>query len=103
MTAVPALSQTLFETEKAVLKHRDDVQALTGKTMKNSIVKSLKRKRSMKDLCSIAILVVAVAVELTDAAFGIKGLATGSDLAASNVVDVADVMVGAASAWVLHG
>lgn len=71
--------------------------------MRNSIVKSLKRKRSKKDWCVIAILSFAVTIELADAAFGIKGLANGSDFAASNVIDVADVMIGAAATWVLHG
>lgn len=71
--------------------------------MRTPIVIFLKQKCSVKRWSAVAVLAVAVTVELVDAVFGIKGLASSSDFAASNIVDVADVVVGGAAAWMLHG
>lgn len=71
--------------------------------MNTKITSILMRKRSAKDWSAIVVLGFALAVGVIDAAFGINGLATTSDLAASNVVDVADVIIGVAAAWLLHG
>lgn len=51
----------------------------------------------------IAALTLAVLLEFADAAFGLNGLASGANLAASNLVDVADVIAGGAAAWFMHG
>jgi len=71
--------------------------------MKTPIMECLKRKRSTKDWCVIAALTLAVLLEFADAAFGLNGLASGANLAASNLVDVADVIAGGAAAWFMHG
>lgn len=70
--------------------------------MNNAIWNFIKRKRSIKDWCAISVLTCAVAIEIADAAFGFRELSTGPELAASNVVDLADVMIGVAAAWVMH-
>lgn len=70
--------------------------------MKNAIRNFIKRKRSTRDWCVIAALFCAFAIEITDAAFGISELTAGPEMAVSSVVDVADVMIGIAAAWVMH-
>lgn len=70
--------------------------------MKRQIVKILKRKRSAKNWCAIGVLTFAVSLELMDAAFGLTSLAADREWATSNVIDVADVVVGATAAWLLR-
>lgn len=70
--------------------------------MKMQIMERLKRKRSAKDWCVITALAVAVSIEFADAAFGLNGIASSKNLAASNLVDVADVVAGAAAAWFMY-
>ena len=87
-------------TARVVSGLQTQTQQPTGSMMMMmSTMEWLKRKRSVKDWFAIAVLAVAVTVEFADAAFGLNGLASSTNLAASNLVEIADVIDGVTAAW----
>lgn len=62
----------------------------------------LARRRSGKEWAVLTILALALLVELLDAGIGIKGDAGGRLFASESIVDLADVAVILAAAWLIR-
>lgn len=70
--------------------------------MASRINEFLTRRRSGKEWAVLAILAIALAVELLNAGFGLRSLGGEHLFASETIVDMADVAIILAAVWLIR-
>jgi len=70
--------------------------------MTSRITEFLTRRRSGKEWAVLAILAIALAVEMLNAGIGLPSLGGDRLFASESIVDMADVAVVLAAAWLIR-